>query len=87
MSTDRHFAVSCDVKSIPEEAISGSCSFGAFDAAKRYIANHLEGFIFCGLMHYVRIQDTEKHGLHTLWRCEALNHDEQIGAVIWVREL
>ena len=59
-------------------AINGSFSFGAFNAAQDYAAKMLPGY---EAMPGGRVESPY------LWRFEAINHTDQLGAVIWVREL
>ena len=78
----RSYTVSSDGR--PDDTLTGNWTVAAWDAAKNYAGIHLPGFagVSC---RYVKCQDTEKHGLHTLWRAEAYNGEE--GRAIWVREL
>ena len=82
--TKRSYAISSQW--CPDDTLTGGYFVAAYDAAKNYVGLYLTGYTLVSCT-YSRIQDTEKHGLHTLWRAEAVNHDTQMGAVIWVREL
>lgn len=84
MTTTRTYAISCKGK--PDDTLTGNFHVAAYDAAKNYLGLYLPGFTMISCR-YVKVQNTEKHGLHTLWKAEAINHETQMGEVIWVREL
>ncbi len=84
MSTNRSYAISCQGK--PDDTLTGNYCVAAYDAAKNYVSLYLPGYTLISCR-YVKVQNTEKHGLHTLWRAEAHNHETQTGAILWVREL
>ena len=56
------------------------------DAAKNYATLYLPGYTVL-TPQYVKVQVTEKHGLHTLWKAEAVNQEMQHGVIVWIREL
>ena len=76
----------CSSKGCPDDVLTGSWQVSAYDAAKNYAGLYLPPYeiIVC---RYVKVQDTEKYGLHTLWRAEFIDQAAQMGAVVWVREL
>lgn len=61
-------------------SISGSFSFGSFDAVKKALAQHspnfeaIPGGQHCG---------ADKEG-RTLWKFEAIDHTAQQGLTVWV---
>ena len=83
-SIQRHYIISCKGK--PTDTIIGHFTCSAYDAAKNYVHEFLPGYTLISCA-YQRVLVSEKHGLHTLYKAEAINHDTQMGEVIWVREL
>ncbi len=83
-SIQRHYTISCKGK--PTDTIIGHFTCSAYDAAKNYVQEFLPGYTLISCA-YQRVQETEKHGLHTLYKAEAINHDTQMGEVIWVRDI
>ena len=90
MSTERVYKVSAHVapglQKPPEEAMAGPYWFGPHDAARAYVGKYMPSYTVL-YASYVKIQDTEAYGLHTLWRASAIDHAAQLGADIWIREL
>lgn len=84
MSIQRSYAISCE--GYPDDTLTGGYAVSAHDATKNYIGIYLSGFVLARCR-FICVQETAKHGLHSLWRAEAYNHDQQIGVVIYVREL
>jgi hypothetical protein len=79
----RKFKVSAhvapDVQPPDAAEIIGGFAFGAVNAAREYARERLPEFevISARLECYAR----------RLWRCEAVNHTAQTGAILWVCEL
>ena len=86
----RRYAISANVaaheKQPPDDVLTGNWSVGPWDAAKNYAGLWLPGYrvVSC---RYVQVQDTEKFGLHTLYKAELVNSDQSFSAVLYVREL
>ena len=70
----------------PDDTIAGGPTVAPIDAARRYVSTHLPGYrvISC---RYEKAQETERHGLHSLYRAECINDEAQLGATLWVREV
>ena len=90
MQTIRRYTISGDVApgepKPPEDTLSGGFWVHAHDAAKNYVGLYLGGYAIVSCR-FVKVQMTDKHGLHSLWKCECVNNDKQLGATLWVREL
>lgn len=86
MSTNRRYTISCDKPGCPEDTLTGNWTLGPYDAAKNYAGLYLSGLQLI-TPRFVKVQDTEKHGLHSLWRAEAYDHEGGMGYVVWIREL
>jgi hypothetical protein len=77
---NRSYRVSCQLApQIPHAfpaTVSGSFSFGAYDAAKKYTKENLPGYVV--IPGGVAYSDCR--------RFDAINHEAGIGASIWVKE-
>ena len=82
----RHYTIKATLDDAPEDTLTGGWMVGPHDAAKNYAALYLPGYTVLPPQ-YVKVQDTEKHGLHTLWKAEAVNQETQHGVTVWIREL
>lgn len=82
--TQRSYAISCE--NCPDDTLTGNYSVNAHDAAKNYIGLYLPGYALASCR-FVKVQETEKHGLHSLWKAEAYNQDQSRGVALFVREL
>ena len=83
-SIQRHYTISCKGK--PTDTIIGHFTCSAYDAAQNYMQEFLPGYTLISCS-YRMAQVDEKWGHHYLYKAEAINHDTQMGEVIWVREL
>jgi hypothetical protein len=83
VSNPRRYTISCQGK--PTDTIAGNITCSAYDAAKAYAAEFLPGYTLIACS-YRQVQESEDYDLHILWRAEVINHDTQMGEVIWVRE-
>lgn len=83
ISNPRRYTISCQGK--PTDTIAGNITCSAYDAAKAYVAEFLPGYTLISCS-YRLTSASEEYGLHTLYKAEAINHETQMGEVIWVRE-
>ena len=82
-SNPRTYVVSC--QGYPTDTlVNVVCS--AYDAAKNYVQEFLPGYTLISCS-YRMAQVDEKWGHHYLYKAEAINHDTQMGEVIWVRDI
>lgn len=82
-SNPRTYVVSC--KGCPTDTlVNVVCS--AYDAAKNYVQEFLPGYTLISCR-YSGVEKGDNDTFRTLWRAEAINHDTQMGEVIWVRDL
>ena len=82
----RHYTIKATLDDAPEDTLTGNWALGPHDAAKNYATLYMPGYTVL-TPQYVKVQVTEKHGLHTLWKAEAVNQETQHGAIVWIREL
>lgn len=82
----RRYTIHCTLDGAPEDTLTGGWAFCPHDAVKNYGTLYLPGYTVLPPT-YVKVQDTERYGVHTLWKAEAINQETQTGVVLWVREL
>lgn len=71
----RYWSVHCLNPETPRKVIA---CFGPIEAAKKYTTQNLPGF------ECLPCNRQESPGL---WRNEAVNHGDNIGVVLWIREV
>ena len=84
--SQRRYTIHSTLELTPVDTLTGGWMVGPHDAAKNYATLHMPGYTVL-VPQYVKVQDTEKHGLHTLWKAEAVNQETQHGVTVWIREL
>ena len=84
--SQRSYTIHSTLELTPVDTLTGGLAFGPHDAAKNYATLHMPGYTVL-TPKYVKVQDTEKHGLHTLWKAEAINQETQHSVIVWIREL
>lgn len=69
----------------PTDTLYGDFSVGPFNAAVNYAGLYLAGYevIPEGC---IQCPDMIDDVVYSVWRFEAINHDTQMGALMWVRE-
>ncbi len=82
----RHYTIKATLDDAPEDTLTGNWALDPHDAAKNYATLYMPGYTVL-TPQYVKVQDTKKHGLHTLWKAEAVNQETQHGVIVWIREL
>lgn len=83
-SNPRRYTISCQGK--PTDTIAGNITCSAYDAAKEYASQFLPGYTLVSCS-YRLVQASKQYGLHALYLAAAINHETQMGADIWVRDL
>jgi len=82
----RRYIIHSTLELTPVDTLTGGWMVGPHDAAKNYATLYMPGYTVL-TPQYVKVQDTKKHGLHTLWKAEAVNQETQHGVIVWIREL
>ena len=82
----RRYTITATLDGAPEITMTGGWMVGPQDAAKSYADLYMQGYEVL-TPQYVKVQDTEKYGLHTLWKAQAVNQETQRGVIVWIREL
>ena len=80
----RRYTIRCD--GFPETILEGSFSFSAFDAGLKWLSEKEPEYEPCSAI-YLKTNEDEENGPHTIWRMEAYGHDADKGIVIYIREL
>jgi len=65
------------------DKITGNFATSASDAAQNFLTIHAPDYIFISC-NFVKMQETEKHGLHSLYKCEC--YKGKTGKIFYVRE-
>ena len=80
----RHYSITCDGFQL--SLLEGGFSFSASDAGHKWLSEKEPEYEPCSAF-YLKTNEDEENGLHTIWRMEAYDHDADKGIVIYIREL
>ena len=80
----RRYTITCD--GFQPSLLEGGFSFSVFDAGFRWLSENAPEYEPCTAI-YLKTNEDEENGLHTIWTMEAYDHDADKGIVIYIREL